>query len=604
MTDEFRRVLLAISLSMLVFLGFNAIWGPKPQEGAQNPENPSGQAVSTTAANTGSSSADVDLSLSASQNKTQLLPREDIIAKGNRIDFSNGKVEGSVNLTGAIFDDLLLSHYNIELNGQEKVALLSPENTIDGSERFFIGWIATDGETKTPNLSSIWQAESNELTPDSPLTLRWDNGADVTFVQEISLDENYVFNINAYVINQSDKAVTFRQYAQVASFGEKDKGRYYSGAIGRLDGSNYRKKFGKMEDDFHEVFPAKSSKKDEETQSLNGGWIGFTEHYWLTSLMMDNSVLGQAWVKNLTDNNNREGWQAVYLKNEQTAASGVQTEPSSNLFFSGAKELDVINAVMENHNIDLFNRSIDFGTFYVITKPLYSVLTWLNQKLGNMGLAIIALTVIVKIILLPLAWKSFKSMAKMKTLQPKMMALKEQYGDDRQAMQKATMELYKKEKVNPAAGCIPLLIQIPIFFSLYKVLMISIELRHAPFFGWIKDLSVADPTSIFNLFGLIPWWSGQPSDWGFGLGILSVAALGIWPIIMGFTMYLQQTLNPTPADKQQAMIFKWLPVVFTFMMGQFAAGLVIYWTANNILSFVQQWFITRSTAQASQEAKA
>ncbi len=595
MTDEFRRVLLAVSLSMLVFIGFNAIWGPKPSD---LPENAS-------VASTISSPTDVDLNTSLNARQNQLQERHDILSQNSsdtRVDFSNGTIEGSINLKGAIFDDLLLNKYRIELDGEEKVALLSPENTIDGSNRFFVGWIATDGKTKTPDLNTVWQAKG-ELSEQNSLTLRWDNGEDVTFIQDISLDENYVFSINTYVINQTDQPIKLRQYAQVASFGEKEKGRFYSGAIGRFEGSNYRKKFDKMESGFAESFPEKPSKKDETQGLVNGGWIGFTEHYWLTSLMIDKSAAGQAWVKSLKDNNNREGWQAVYLKTDETIEAGVQSTPSSNLFFAGAKELEVINNVMKSYNIDLFNRSIDFGTFYIITNPLYSVLTWLNQKLGNMGLAIIALTVIVKIILLPLAWKSFKSMAKMKTLQPKMLALKEQYGDDRQGMQKATMELYKKEKVNPAAGCVPLLIQIPIFFSLYKVLMISIELRHAPFFGWIKDLSIADPTSILNLFGLIPWWSGQPAEWSFGLGFLSIAALGVWPIIMGITMYLQQTLNPTPADKQQAMIFKWLPVVFTFMMGQFAAGLVIYWTANNILSFVQQWFITRSTAQ-QEEAKA
>ncbi len=592
MTDEFRRVLLAISLSMFVFIGFNYFFGPKPTE---MPEQP--QAATTEATLL---SADVDLATSAAQNA--LGNRYDIIAaQDTRKSFSNGKVEGSVNLKGAIFDDLLLKDYKIELNSEEEVALLSPENTAEGSTRFFIGWVATDGTTQTPDLETLWQAEGKLSETDS-LKLSWDNGAGVTFVQEISLDKDYTFKVNASVENNSQAPISLRQYAQVASFGEKEKGRFYSGAIGRLEDSNYRKKFNKMEAGFNENFPPKPTEPGESQAVLNGGWIGFTEHYWLTSLMIDRSITGQAWVKNVNDANGREGWQALYLKTEETTNAGVKSQGSSNLFFAGAKELKAINAVMDGYNVELFDRSIDFGTFSIITKPLYSVLTWLNQKLGNMGLAIISLTVIVKIILLPLAWKSFKSMARMKNLQPKMQALKEQYGEDRQAMQKATMELYKKEKVNPAAGCLPLLIQIPIFFSLYKVLMISIELRQAPFFGWIKDLSVADPTSILNLFGLIPWWSGQPEQWGFGLGILSVAALGVWPIIMGVTMYLQQSLNPTPADKQQAMIFKWLPVIFTFMMGQFAAGLVIYWTANNILSFVQQLLITKSEAKKGAKA--
>lgn len=592
MTDEFRRVLLAISLSMFVFIGFNYFFGPKPTE---MPEQP--QAATTEATLL---SADVDLATSAAQNA--LGNRYDIIAaQDTRKSFSNGKVEGSVNLKGAIFDDLLLKDYKIELNSEEEVALLSPENTAEGSTRFFIGWVATDGTTQTPDLETLWQAEGKLSETDS-LKLSWDNGAGVTFVQEISLDKDYTFKVNASVENNSQAPISLRQYAQVASFGEKEKGRFYSGAIGRLEDSNYRKKFNKMEAGFNENFPPKPTEPGESQAVLDGGWIGFTEHYWLTSLMIDRSITGQAWVKNVNDANGREGWQALYLKTEETTNAGVKSQGSSNLFFAGAKELKAINAVMDGYNVELFDRSIDFGTFSIITKPLYSVLTWLNQKLGNMGLAIISLTVIVKIILLPLAWKSFKSMARMKNLQPKMQALKEQYGEDRQAMQKATMELYKKEKVNPAAGCLPLLIQIPIFFSLYKVLMISIELRQAPFFGWIKDLSVADPTSILNLFGLIPWWSGQPEQWGFGLGILSVAALGVWPIIMGVTMYLQQSLNPTPADKQQAMIFKWLPVIFTFMMGQFAAGLVIYWTANNILSFVQQLLITKSEAKKGAKA--
>ncbi|MFV0430644.1 MAG: membrane protein insertase YidC [Alphaproteobacteria bacterium] len=588
MNDEFRRVLLAVALSMMVWIGISYIFPqPKPED------SPPAEASNQT-----SQTADIKQDAAASQAEN-LLPRSEAVAVGERLPFENDEIKGSIALQGASVDDLLLKKYKVSLDSEEEIVLLSPLNAQGKSSRFEAGWLDIKNQIKEPNAQSVWQADGAKLTPETPVTLSWDNGEGLTFIQKFEMDDNYLFTVSRSVINNTDQAVDLIEYQQVVSVGEQDVNRLVrTGAVSYFN-ELYNERYNKMEAGYREDFPKKPKDSEQVQGTVKGGWMGLSDRYWLTAVLPAENQEGQAYFRRSGDSSNPI-YQAVYKNNTITIAPQSQSEASLGRFYSGAKEYNVMVDVSKTYNVDRFQRAIDFGLFYYITQPFLKILTWLYHHIGNMGIAIISLTVLVKLVLFPLAFKSYKSMARMKTLQPKMQALKEKYGDDRQGMQQATMELYKKEKVNPAAGCLPMLIQIPIFFSLYKVLNIAIEMRHAPFFGWIHDLSSPDPTSWLNAFGLLPW-SGMPSDWAPAFSMINILALGVWPLLMGVSMYLQQTLNPTPADKQQAMIFKWLPVVFTFMMGGFAAGLVIYWTANNILTFGQQWVINRNI---NKEAKA
>lgn len=591
MSDDFRRVLLAVALSMMVWIGVSWLF-PSPEVTGVDFTTSTEQTVTQNATQSQDATASQD-------NGQKLLPRAEAIEIGNRLPFENNNVEGSILLQGATVDDLLLKNYKVNLGGAEEVVLLSPMSAEGVSTRFENGWLDVNNQVNEPNAQSVWQADGEKLTPATPVTLTWDNGEGFVFMQKYEMDENYLFTVSRSVINNTDTAVDLVEYQQVVTIGQREPNRLVrTGAVAYVN-ELYNQRYNKMDIGYRADFPPKPKKAEDAQGTLTGGWIGFTERYWLTAVLPEFTQVGQAYFRALGDATTPI-YQAVYKDTPITIAANSQSDASIGRFYSGAKEYDILMDVSKTYGVKRFQRSIDFGVFYYLTQPFLMVLTWLHHFIGNMGVAIICLTIIVKLILFPLAYKSYKSMARMKNLQPKMQTLKEQYGDDRQGLQKATMELYRKEKVNPAAGCLPLLIQIPIFFSLYKVLNIAIEMRHAPFFGWIHDLSAPDPTSWINLFGLLPW-DGMPSHWTPTLTMLDMFALGIWPLLMGISMYLQQTLNPAPADKQQAMIFKWLPVVFTFMMGGFASGLVIYWTANNILSFGQQWFINRNV---NRDAKA
>ena len=583
MEDQNKNMILAIALSMAVIFGWAILF---PQEQA-TPEMstelgalPEGTLAPTAgeAGNTPPVLAGADASAPAVSVATP-----DAGAAVARVDIRTSEISGSISLLGGRIDDLQLLQYNVNLGDEsEKVVLLSP---VGSNEPFYAvwGWAGTAAGNGggTPNASTVWELESGTiLTDTSPITLKWDNGAGLVFRRSISVDAQYMFDIEQSVENASGTSVRLAPYGIIAHHGEPETEGFYlshEGLVRVSDGELEEVKYDDMPD--FDVVPGDGAVDVVEVQE--NGWIGFTAKYWMAT-MVPQSGDGFSSVAKYTASNNT--YQADMRMPAIDVAAG-ETAQISTAFFAGAKEVDIVKAYEADRNIDRFIDSVDWGWFYFITKPMQSLLSWVHSLVGNMGLAIIGLTLIVKVLLFPLAYKSAVSMAKMKKLQPEMAKLKERFGDDKQALQKETMAFYKKEGVNPAAGCLPIFIQIPIFFSLYKVLFVAIEMRHAPFYWWITDLSAPDPSSWLNLFGLLPYdvsWAPQ------------LLGIGLFPILMGITMWLQQKLNPAPTEKTQAMILGWMPWVFMFMLGGFASGLVIYWVANNTITFIQQYLIMRS----------
>ena len=571
MDDQNKNLLLATGLSFAVMLVWFAIAPP------QSPP-PTVEEVTDTSPVAGTSGgSDVSTNILSSNAKA--------VADADRIKINTPRLEGSLSLLAGRIDDLRLKDYTETIKeGSPIVTLLSAE----GSTNAYYGlngWAAASGvePTDVPGPNTLWSSTSKSLTPDSPVTLNWDNGKGLSFQRIISVDKNFMFNVKQSVTNLSTSTVALAPYGQIARHGEPPnlKGFFilHEGMVrmsdGELDETDYDK-MPKFEINPKERAPA------EVIQVANGGWIGFTDHYWMTTMVPQGAFKS---VAKYDINNDIFLTEAV--QPTQTVASGDTTTVTSQ-FFAGAKEWEVIKNYQDDGGVDGFVDSIDWGWFYFLTKPIFWLLHTLNGYIGNMGWSIICLTLVIKALLLPLAYKSYVSMARMKELQPEMEKLKESAGDDKQKMQRGMMDLYKKNKVNPAAGCLPILPQIPIFFSLYKVIFVTLELRHAEWFGPFNDLSAPDPTSIVNLFGLLPW--GAP-DTG---SILSLILIGILPLLLGISMWMQQKLNPAPTDPTQAMIFTWMPWVFMFMLGGFASGLVVYWIANNTITFMQQYSIMRS----------
>ncbi|MFP4044183.1 MAG: membrane protein insertase YidC, partial [Rhodosalinus sp.] len=449
------------------------------------------------------------------------------------------------------------------------------------------GWAPGQGLSpeQVPGPDTLWQVDGEaRLAPDSPVTLTWENDAGLTFTRRIAVDENYMFSITQSVTNTGDATVSLAPYGLVARHGEpQDLKNFFilhEGVVAMADGTLSEIDYDDVAD--REVDPAEGARAEVIRVSENG-WIGFTDHYWMTTLVPPADTAFKAAAKY---DDRRDIYQTETVLPTQTLAPGASAEVTSQLF-AGAKEWDAIRDY-QRAGVDRFIDSIDWGWFFFLTKPIFWLLHEINLIIGNMGWAIIGLTLIIKAVLLPLAYKSYVSMAKMKELQPEMEKIKERAGDDRQKLQQEMMELYKKEKVNPASGCLPILLQIPIFFSLYKVIFVTIELRHAPWLGPFNDLSAPDPTSIMNLFGLLPWAAPHPES------LVALIFVGILPIVLGASMWLQMKLNPAPTDPTQKMIFAWMPWIFMFMLGSFASGLVLYWIANNVITFTQQYAIMRS----------
>lgn len=506
--------------------------------------------------------------------------REAVIASSERIMIETSHITGSIGLQGARIDDIHLSLYRETLDeDSDTVILFSPSGTENPYYAEF-GWAqGGGGAADLPTNSTVWQVEGNStLTATTPVTLAYDNGEGLTFRRTIAVDEDYLFTVTQAVENTTDTAVLLYPYGLVARHGEPVTSRMFilhEGPIGIFGEDGLQQlDYDDLRDDGASQF-----------RDVPGGWLGMTDKYWAAALIpsgldtfrgefrMDQIATGESFV-------------AAYLGGGVEVAAGGSFS-TTNQLFAGAKEVAVIDGYQEDHGIAQFELLIDWGWFYFLTKPMFFAIDWLFGVFGNFGVAILLVTVGIKLIFLPLANKSYASMSKMKKVQPKLKEIQDRYKDDKPELQKHMMELYKKEKINPIAGCWPVLIQIPVFFSLYKVLFVTIEMRHAPFFGWIQDLSAQDPTTVFNLFGLLPF---DPS----GIPVIGAfLVLGVWPILMGITMFVQMKLNPTPTDPTQAMIFTWMPVIFTFMLATFPAGLVIYWTWNNFLSVLQQSFIMK-----------
>tara|TARA_Y100001936_G_scaffold253917_1_gene322298 strand:- start:6010 stop:7821 length:1812 start_codon:yes stop_codon:yes gene_type:complete len=496
--------------------------------------------------------------------------RTAILKREPRVQIRSDRLVGSVQLKGGQIDDLIFTNYRETLDANSpEITLLSPTGTKNPYYAQF-GWVSNEPNIKLPTPETVWSTNQTTLSPNQPLELRWDNGQGLKFTRTISLDENYMFSVTQSVVNSGNKTISLFPYGLISRTGTPETLGFFilhEGLLGVFDGQL-------KEIDYDDIQDQKNI-----SQRSNGGWIGITDKYWLTALIPNQKANVQT---NFRHNlqARMDKYQVDFLGDALAIPAG-GTASVSNRLFAGAKEVKLLDSYEENLGISRFDLAIDFGWFYFLTKPIFYVLLWFANYLGNYGLAILLLTVIIKLAFFPLANKSYRAMSKLKQLQPKMTKIRDRHQNDRAKMNEAMMQLYKNEKVNPAAGCFPMLIQIPVFFALYKVLFVSIEMRHAPFYGWIQDLSAPDPTSLFNLFGLIPW---NPPE---------LMLIGIWPILMGVTMYLQQKLNPAPADPMQAKIFMFLPFIFTIMLARFPAGLVIYWAWNNILSIAQQWVIMR-----------
>ena len=494
--------------------------------------------------------------------------RNESIDSVQRIKINNEKIEGSISLKGGIIDDVSFKNYKQSLEKNDNVVFLNPKQTTDG---YFVetGWTSIGNKIKVPNINSNWKVKGNNiLSPDKPVILEWNNQEGLIFRKKINLDKKYLFNIDQEVQNNTSQTIQLYPYAQITRNKKPDDlmGFYilHEGFIGVFDEEL-------KEDDYDDVEDKKI------VREATSGWLGITDKYWVTAIVPPKN---ENFKSTFLFKNN---YKANYILNNPINLAPSTKKNNQVRLFVAAKEVNTIDGYAESQNIEKFDLVIDWGWFYFFTKPLFFLIDYLFKMTGNFGVAIILITAAIRIIFFPLANYSFRSMAKMKALQPEMMRLKELHKEDKVKLQQGIMALYKKEKVNPASGCLPILIQIPFFFAIYKMLYISLEMRHQPFFGWIKDLSAQDPTSIFNLFGLIPW---DPP------GFLII---GIWPILMGLTMYLQQKLNPAPTDPIQAKIFMFFPLFLTIILAPFPSGLVVYWTVNNILTIAQQWVIMRRT---------
>ena len=472
-------------------------------------------------------------------------------------------------LKGAIIDDIIFKNYKEKLGGQENVTFLNPRNS---SKEYFIetGWASSGSENiKLPVLDTIWKIKGNSrLTPNNPITLEWDNGDNLIFTKKIELDDKFLFKITQNIKNKSNKSYQFYPYAQITKKGKPDGMQIYILHEGFLG------VFGDelTEEDYDDI------EKEKFTINSSKGWLGITDKYWLTAIVPEK---GKEFKAEFVSKN--EKYRANYIIKEASILNPDSSISNKINTFVAAKEVAVIDGYAEKLNIEKFDLAIDWGWFYFFTKPLFFIIDYFFKLTGNFGLAIVIITALVRLIFFPLANYSFKSMAKMKMLQPEMLRLKELHKGDKAKLQQEMMALYKREKVNPISGCLPVVIQIPFFFAIYKMLYVTLEMRHQPFFGWIKDLSERDPTSVFNLFGLIPW---DPPTF---------LMIGAWPILMGISMWVQQKLNPTPPDPIQAKIFMFFPIFLTIILAPFPSGLVVYWTVNNILTIAQQWVIMRGT---------
>ena len=550
---ENKNVIAAISLSAAVIILYSLFFQPDPEVVKKNLAKQNNEVSNTDTP-----------SLEKNENFIKL-SREEALKENDRVKFENDNIIGSISLKGATIDDLTFKDYNVELNGNESVKLLNPRNVDDG---YVIesGFVTNNKNIDIPNASTLWKISGNNiLKVNNPIKLSWSNNQGITFEKHISLDDQFLFTVKEKIINKSNKSYNFYSYGQIIRNELPEISGFYilhEGFLSVLDDEL-------IEEDYDDI------QEKKFTQIAQEGFVGISDKYWITS------IIPQKGKEFKTTFDYKNKFRANYISTQ-----GSEVGPNSSLeekiqIITAAKRVNIIDGYAEKLNINKFDLVIDWGFMYFITKPLFFALDYFFKLLGNYGLAIIAVTVCIRLAFFPLANFSFKSMGKMKLLAPEMARLKELHKDDKMKLQQAMMALYKKEKVNPMSGCLPILVQIPVFFAFYKILFVTLEMRHMPFYGWIKDLSDRDPTSIFNLFGLIPW---DPP---------SFLLIGAWPIIMGITMFIQQKLNPTPPDPIQAKIFMFFPLFLTVILAPFAAGLVIYWSFNNIFTMIQQYIVQR-----------
>ena len=558
---ENKNVLLAVILSTAILIGWS-FYFENPEEAQRKRAEIQGKTETQTSAQK------PEAPQSSKINPAKSISRNEALKESDRVLIENKNLSGSISLRGALIDDIILKNYRETLDANSKpIVLLSPKKYEQG---YFVesGWATTKSDVKVPDNNSLWQIkEGKKLTTNSPVTLEWNNREGLVFLKKIEIDDKYLFKITEIVRNDKNKAVDLFHYGQITKNTKPTTENFYilhEGLVGVVDKNLKEETYSAVE-------------KEKKTYNGKSGWFGITDKYWMSAIIPES---GKSFKGEYSFTNN---YKANFIISEPNTI-GPQKSTTSNIkIFIGAKEVYPIDNYAEKEKIDRFDLAIDWGWFYFITKPLFFVIDYIFKIVGNFGVAIIILTALVRIVFFPLSNYSFKSMAKMKVLQPEMLRLKELYKDDAKRTQQEMMALYKREKVNPLSGCLPILVQIPIFFAVYKMLFVTLEMRHAPFFGWIKDLSAADPTTIFNLFGLIPW---EPPTF---------LMIGIWPILMGVTMYFQQKLNPAPPDPIQAKIFAWFPFIITIMLASFPSGLVIYWTASNILTMAQQYYIMGKT---------
>jgi YidC/Oxa1 family membrane protein insertase len=573
MSDQ-KNTILAIVLSALVFIAWQYFFGlPQMEKQKQVAQQQQQQTQLQPPAAPAETRPQAPGQLPGAP-QTGELSREDALAKSQRVRIDTPRVTGSIALTGGRIDDVSLATYHETVDpNSPAIVLLSPS----GSPHPFyaeFGWVAPAGTTvKVPGADTAWhQQGSGSLAIDQPVTLTWDNGTGLEFRRTISVDDKYLFTVHDDVVNKGATGVSLYPYALISRHGTPPTLGYYilfEGLIGVLGDKLQEVKYADVE-----------KAKVEEFKDVKNGWLGFTDKYWAAVLVPDvNDRLDAKFTAGTIGT--LKTYQTDYLLDARTIAPGGTTSATARLF-AGAKEVATVNGYEKDLELNRFKLLIDWGMFWFITQPMFAVIDYFFHLVGNFGVAILIVTVLVKLAFFPLANKSYASMAKMKAAQPQMAAIRERFPDDKVKQQQEMMELYKKQKINPVAGCLPIAIQIPVFFSLYKVLFVTIEMRHAPFFGWIRDLSAPDPTNVFTLFGLIHWDPTSAPLIGHFL------VLGIWPLIMGVTMWMQMKLNPAPPDPTQKMIFDWMPVIFTFMLASFSAGLVIYWAWNNTLSVLQQ----------------
>jgi YidC/Oxa1 family membrane protein insertase len=581
-----RNLILAVVLSLAILIGFQYLI-IEPQQQRLAEQQATQQSLGTMETTEVPRPGGIDVptpqpgTSTAGTGVSAAMSREAALQESPRVAITSPTLEGSIALKGARIDDLILTRFRETVEEDSpRIELLSPPGMARPYYADF-GWSSVDRSLELPNGNTLWQADGRALTPDTPVTLSWTNSQGVRFEQVFALDDGYMFTVTQRVVNTGSTAIALAPFGLISRTGHPDILGFYilhEGLIGVFNETLEEIDYDDLED------------KGVIQQDSTGGWLGITDKYWLVALVPDqDKTVKTRFIHSASGDPGK--YQSDFLYEGINIPPGQSLETTSRLF-AGAKEVLRLDEYEDGLGIARFDRAVDFGWFYFLTKPFFLLLHMIAGYFAAMGIAadfglsILVVTVIIKLIFFPLANKSYRAMAKMKKLQPEMVRLKERFGDDRQRLNQEMMALYKKEGANPMSGCLPILIQIPVFFALYKVLFVTLEMRQAPFFGWIHDLSAPDPTSVLNGFGLLPWEIGD-------LGLLGILNIGVWPILMGLTMVLQHRLNPQPTDPVQAKVFLMMPIVFTFLLAQFPAGLVIYWTWNNLLSIIQQMVIMK-----------